>query len=608
MKVSDFVHEMRTTSVVFGRETGVYVTFSGDMAYTDGKRINLPSMGLGNKLTPKQVKTMRGYVDHEAGHVRHSDMPRIIDFYKRCANNDKMDLKNLHNCVEDVWMEHKVVECYPGSLKNLAQTNESVSEKEIESWEEHGLKVFDDNALNAGFCIKKSNPMYSGGKFEKCMEYYSDDMKKWAAKWTEQAIACKNSEETIELAMAIWKFFEEEKDMSKENPEDFDPKGGDPMESVGEPGDAEAEEGVGKKGKGKGKKGEGEAQEGTGEGGEKVKLPSDYLPDPASVVSEAIKGNTSDGAGAIGSMGNGDLTGGYRVYDTSKDVTYKRGKETGGGQKYVWDIINDNNVSGYESVKGRISGSINTMSSKLKRALLAKKRIDRDPGRELGRLDSKRLVAAKTGARNVFYQRIDRAEEDTAITLLVDLSGSMGGRKAEVARDCAVALAECLEGSQMPFKIVGFCNKRSVRSSSSKGKFHRYEALDTIVFKDYDATLRTCKGSVARLDDAVGGNNSDYDFIAQEIAILKKRPESRKVLFVLSDGHPAHESDANNGEIIKHCKEAIQDFSKAGGECVGIGICDSAVTQIYKNNVVVNDVNELATTCFTKLSNILIGK
>lgn len=594
MKVSDFVHEMQSTSVVFGRQTGVYVTFEGDVAFTDGKRINLPSMGLDNNLTLAQVKAMRGYVDHEAGHVRHSDMPLIMDFYSRCGNNKDMDLKNLHNLLEDVWMEDRVLQTYPGSKKNLAQTNEMVSKQEVESWVKEGLKTFDDTYLTAGICIRKLDDKYSGPNFLKARKFFSPQMLRWSEQWLKLLKECENSQDTIDLAMAIKKFFEDNSDNTEEameqgNPEDFDPKGGDPFESVGEPG-----------------KGSPSQVEGKGEDGQRIVMPKDFLPSIEDALTAGSSTGNHDGQGAIGGM-DGPLVGGYRVYTTQDDVVYKRGGPRDKGQGRTHEVVNSTEHHLFDETKSKISGSIHTMKNKLRRSLMAKQRIDRDPGREMGRLDSKRLVAAATGAQNVFYQRIDRSEVDTTITILIDLSGSMGGRKAEVARDTAVALTECLEGARMPYKIVGFCNKAWTRQGDG-GKYHRRTAMDTVIFKDFTESLRVSKAAISKIPEAVGGDNSDYDFIAQELSILSKRQERRKVLFVLSDGHPAHASDASQTEIIRHCKEAITKAGKEGVECIGIGICDDSVQKIYKDNVVVHDVKDLSGAVFNKLTQTLVGK
>ena len=170
-------------------------------------------------------------------------------------------------------------------------------------------------------------------------------------------------------------------------------------------------------------------------------------------------------------------------------------------------------------------------------------------------------------------------------------------------------MAECLEGTQINYKIEGFCNRGMPEgcSGGENGQYHRYERLDTTVFKDYDTRLSSCRAGLGHLPEAVGGNNSDYDFISNALSELKKRPEKRKVLFVLSDGHPAHRSDAGMDEIIRHCKDAIKRADRDGVECIGIGICDDSVKRIYNKNVVVNNVNELSSKVFNTLSKLLVG-
>ena len=96
------------------------------------------------------------------------------------------------------------------------------------------------------------------------------------------------------------------------------------------------------------------------------------------------------------------------------------------------------------------------------------------------------------------------------------------------------------------------------------------------------------------LPDAVGGNNSDYDFVDKELYDLFKRQERRKVLFVLSDGHVACQTDYSTINHNKLIKQNISHYEKkCGVETVGIGIQSSAVKDIYKKNVVVEDVSEL---------------
>jgi len=206
----------------------------------------------------------------------------------------------------------------------------------------------------------------------------------------------------------------------------------------------------------------------------------------------------------------------------------------------------------------------------------------------------------------VFKQRTDREDHDTAISILIDLSGSMYNRKIKVARDCAIALSECFEGTSMSYRISGFSNNSMPKGVGGGGKYHRYERLDHTVFKGYDDPLRVSRGSVYLITEAVGGNNSDYDFIDRELYTLSRRPEKRKVLFVLSDGHVACRSDAPTSEHERLIKENLKHYkSKYSVESVGIGIKSDAVKSIYPDNTVVESVDELSGAAFGMLTDIL---
>ena len=615
MKVYDFMYEMQQTSAVFGRKKDINVVFEGDEAKTDGHTIYLPALNTEADLTHDQIMSMRGYVDHEAGHIRHSNMKRIIDFYDRNTSNNRDSLSAIHNCLEDVWMENRVAEEYPGAYKNLHHLHQVIKKKEFDSWDGTGsegvLKEVNVNSIGLG--IKAHAPQYpviADSYCEKMKDFLSDDMREWGKMWAQQAFDAKNSEELITLAKSIWKLLEEDPELTGSSPEDFDPESGKDMDE-GEISDEVRRAREASKGNGEGQGKPVKIERGEGEGDAlsltQDDLPDGYMPelgDPASIVNDA-----GEGVGGIGNPDGPLKSHGYRVYSTESDRIFERGKTTDTDRYHK--VLNSNDHAKYAQIKGGLSSTINVMRTKLRRSLMAKQRRDWDFGKETGRLDSKRLVGAYNKLPTVYKQRKDREELDTAVTILVDLSGSMGGRKVQVARDCAVAISECLEGSGISFKVSGFCNTRSCKSSmsrydtSNKGKYHRYEALDSVVFKGYNNTLRMCQGSVANIPDACGGNNSDYDFIKLELSELKRRPENRKVLFVLSDGHPAHNSDAGYDELVKHCKDAIKNGKRDGIESVGIGICDSTVKKIYDNNVVVNDVNELGTTVFNKLTEIL---
>ena len=89
----------------------------------------------------------------------------------------------------------------------------------------------------------------------------------------------------------------------------------------------------------------------------------------------------------------------------------------------------------YDRLLSKMASEANSMRSKLMRSLMSKQKRDWDYGREDGRLDTKRFTQAFNGRPNVFKMRTDRSELDTAVTVLVDLSGSMS-YKIMLATQC----------------------------------------------------------------------------------------------------------------------------------------------------------------------------
>ena len=62
---------------VLGRKYGVKVEIGGTDAYTDGTVIRLPS--LPGDVPDTLLAMVRGYLDHEAGHVRDTDFLAMKD-------------------------------------------------------------------------------------------------------------------------------------------------------------------------------------------------------------------------------------------------------------------------------------------------------------------------------------------------------------------------------------------------------------------------------------------------------------------------------------------------------------------------------------------------
>lgn len=603
MKVHELQHELQQVCGVFGRLKETNLVFEGDQAYTDGKNIVIPAMPSDATITDEKARVMRGYVDHEAGHIRHTDFNLWKETLK-AGVSDK--LKGTWNTTEDMYLERKVMEEYEGSHKNLSALAKYTHGKEYEFLLENNIDTTEINSKNLETATRAwGRREYGGEEAEKLFSLFPEKIQKWAKHFADRSHRAQNTAQTYNIAIDMLKLLKEDPELESDPP---------PMET---------EEGEGKP--------EPTDEKGAPKDAKEAKAMADAIGEDGAPVETPERGETSGpskkGKGKGGAVKPEmpdiaeDLFGGsgatfewqgksgekpYIVGSTQNDETYHRSRPAR-VRNSLHDRMQKASPAEYEQIKGRIGGHVNVMKSRLKRSLAAMEARDWDCGRIDGKIDSKRLVGATLGAENVYKKRSDRLELDTAVHMLVDLSGSMSGSKMEVAAECAIAFAECLEGSPIKYQVSGFSNSGHCGASSYASHCSRTEALQTYVFKSFSESLHAAKGPMACLPNAAGGNNSDRDAIIWAYEQLILQPNKRKVLMVFSDGQPANASQSVGYDHLNyHCAEAIKWVQSKGVEVVGIGIQTSHLKQFYKNYVEIRQLSELSGAMFGKLADALV--
>ena len=560
-----------------------------------------------------------------------------------------MLLKSLHNAIEDVWLELRVRAEYPGAEQNLKATTTAVNREFLErvakgqiTKEEAGdLKFVGPVAITW-----QGRKGYGGETCEQCLAGLSKEDRKLVEKWVSKIASCKSTKETIKLAEQVYA----ELKAKEEAPPKMEGEGkGVPMKGEGEPaegegeGDGEGAEGKATKKAGGGKsdaKGKGmdadevgeadprdareEGEPGGGpthaeghepgreegeESGEKDAVAEVERPyedfDLKSVVEKELEKAKLTGAEAT-------KGGRYLPFSTKEDKWHHRRLDTDKSR-----MLKVYPATAYDLALERMQGEVNAIRRKLERALVSKQQRDWVGGREVGRLDSRRFAAVMAGKTSVFKERTDRAEIDTALTILVDLSGSMGHHgKDRTARDCVMALAEAVDRTGVAYEIVGFDNRRElpkgwrdqIASGIGKGMMYaRWEPLDMVIFKAFEDRLFEAKGAIYHIPSFVGGENSDGEAVLMAYSRLKARSERRKVLLTLSDGAPQCASKSHDA-LQKHLRTAVEAVRKDGCAILGIGIQDRTVAKYYPEYVVVNDLSELAGSALGLLSKQLLGE
>ena len=111
IRTKDVLNCLPLLASILGDRYGVQVRIGGKEACTNGKVIHLPSLPI--DCEPELLALARSFVDHESGHIRHTDFSVL-----QAANLDPVTF-NLFNCLEDWRVEKKLSGIFPGCRKNL---------------------------------------------------------------------------------------------------------------------------------------------------------------------------------------------------------------------------------------------------------------------------------------------------------------------------------------------------------------------------------------------------------------------------------------------------------------------------------------------------------
>ena len=265
-----------------------------------------------------------------------------------------------------------------------------------------------------------------------------------------------------------------------------------------------------------------------------------------------------------------------------------------------------------------LSGVVSRLANRLQRKLMAQQTRAWEFDLEEGMLDAGRLarVVANPTVPLSFKRERDTDFRDTVVTLLLDNSGSMRGRPITVAAMCGDILARTLERCGVKVEILGFTTRawkggHSRERWAADGKPRepgRLNDLRHIIYKSADAPWRRARRNLGlMLREGLLKENIDGEALLWASKRLRGRPESRRILMVISDGAPVDDStlSINAGNYLeRHLREVIREVEGRGLiELIAIGIGHD-VTRYYRRAVTIVDAEELGGTMMQKLAEL----
>lgn len=604
---------------------GIKVTQRGTSAYvtpdSTGKpvSINLPYIPDGAK--PDLCDAIQGFLDHEVAHILFTDFKA----FGAIGKNEK--LHSLANIIEDPRIEKAMTEEYRGCGTNLRNTGEFFLKKftipEMQKADSSG----DPSAMMAVLTVPLIRALsgqelfkdFMNGKMHHVADFY--ELIKDLAPRLE---ANNSTAESIAIATEIRKRLGDEEEEGEGEEEGKGSGKSKPMPGKGKGGAGKGKSSPSPAAPGEEEEGEEEGEGGGASGeeeeeGEEGKAPGEEEKwegeeDTENEESANVKAINS----ALDKQHKNDFSDQMSRMITSDTILAAKNSEYLVFTKED-DVIetlvvgSDYNPSMFTKLADEVDHMVAPLQKDLERAIVARSAAVHTGGHRSGKLHGASLARLATGDERVFRRKQENTTKDVAVELVIDISGSMSGKKIHTATQAAYALSSVLDRLKITHEVVCFTTGPETRDPKMREeesrlgrRFTRTESLYMPIVKGFNERMSTdVKQRFGWLpNNRLMRNNIDGECVEVALRRLMSRKEAGKTMIVLSDGHPACAGDS--GRVSQHLKEVVKGAEAAGVNVIGIGIQDEAVKRFYSKHVVIQDVSELPTTVMLQLRKLLI--
>lgn len=531
------------------------ITISGKRAYTKGERINIPA---GDFTDPDFVTMANGYIDHELGHNAFTD----FDVSQKAYDEDRV-LNKLRNALEDVRMERLQGKAWPGAKINLdrlatlcvARGNFSpISEddsptKQVLFFCLYWGRFHINHQLAVG-------PLADHAE-SNLRERLGDVLVN--AILTELALleSATSNQDCLDIARAILKLLKDEVSESDEDDDDLDDESdstpdGEQSDDAGEseskgegeqesePSDADDESDEENGGDATDSDDESdEEQGGTNSEDESNGEPGDDSDGVKAFIQDILDAEDDDDVDDIHDIIAHELG---ELADEAEDE--ERVTDLHGFSSQLQEVLSASKALPVEEEDAKAAGK--RAYKTMRRALIDSSMNQRLLARTGKRISKRRLAGVPAGSLSVFERRNVKPEPTAAVSILVDASGSMGGKDQQTVGSVAFALSYGLNTDsvkvQTTFYGIGEDNNDNLYRSK------RYED------KQVDP---------GRFSVMSAGCTPTGEAMQAEILELINRQEDKKFLFVLTDGVP---------DDAKKVKDAIEVAKVCDIRVIPIGI------------------------------------
>lgn len=656
---------MRSTEVVgqMLSEKDVEIIFAGTQAQTGydeaGNPTNITLPMLSENVDDVMRTYIKGFLDHESAHVLYTDGPifrkRIEKIEKKYGEKVAQMVLMLFNVAEDARIEELMKKRYKGSKENFSNVLKMILEKNLSRLKEDssaekiidGMIVFYARWLvGSEFATEFFNERQEYLELCKAYDKGIDNLYTLMSK-------AKSSEEILDVIEEFLKKHEDKMSSSTKESSGGGSKKGKKSEGSGksvktekkseesekEEKDSEksSEESSEKDDKkddseksknSEDKDGESDKdrkdKEGEDGGGEKDEEDSSEEDELTKEIEKLITGE--DFGDSIRAEikkiirkenGSGKAPKVYRPLTTRYDRIEPQSVKSYSIQSFL-----ERNPRTYKKFLEETAQYSSVIQKQLERYMSALSVSGWEYGHKKGCLYGAGLSRLITGDERVFRKKMERKTKDVAVSLLIDLSGSMIGTPVKYACMSAYIFAKALSKIGINFEILGFTTdwneprdsffqtlkKTEEKAFDGRPSYTRIEPLIMPIFKKFEDKFSTeTAQTLCYFSDSECSmnNNVDGECVLIASSRLLAQPQKRKILFVFSDGDPAFQTNYSVWEK-KHLHYAIEQAKKAHIETFGIGICSDSVSKFYPHYSIVNEIEDLGKETLTQLKKFLV--
>jgi len=485
---------------VMGRRDRVSVSFGGTIASASlldkGRyHVNLPALPAGTVMSEHEYRVYNGYIDHESAHLRWSDFKYL--------EVDKKDpiLKHMVNLVEDIRIENKQIETYPGSRKFLDALCYHVDKEDPSA----GVRTQAEQILS--LIYKEAYAMYRDIDTNVVPEWLGDfeEYKEIERYMAEQMPRLRSNKDTMRIAKGIM---------------DRLPKNVDWAEPPAE-----------------GDWGQGQRPEliMIGSGGESLEEMKELVEAAIEELEQAAADNDKH-------EGRKEALKGLlkQIEDENAKAQAKVDLPEQGPVLPPCGIHHDRifvpsheDMYSYQNTRNACAPEITAAKKMLSMYLRSRKNVAWSRGLEEGELDTSQLhQLVALGSNKVMKERRSRDFVNTAVLLMVDNSGSMSSK---TTRTAAIILAEALNSIKfLKLEITGFTtNNHQYTQLKDAG---RCIGIDILLYKGFDEPYNRAKARLGAIQ--CSGYTPLGEAYGHGLERLMMRKEARRVLWIISDGQP----------------------------------------------------------------------